>query len=92
MRNIATIAITLLICSSCTEDATINVLSVYPNKNNLLIDESFEGIISLESCRQKANQIISDTGYENADYECGFNCKKVVDEQGNFYICQETLK
>ena len=82
----------LLVLGGCGEERKFNVLSIYPDKENLLNDISFEDISSLESCRQIASKFISEEGYRNADYECGMSCKRINDATGKYYICKETLR
>ena len=84
--------LTMLVLGSCGEERKFNVLSIYPDKDNLLNDISLEDISSLESCRQIASQFISEAGYKNADYECGMSCKRANDSTGKYYICKETLR
>ena len=82
----------ILTLVSCGANEDSYVLSVYPNKNNLLNDITLEGFTSLEQCRVAANKMISFYKYENADYECGKNCRKVIDPQGDYFICQESFR
>jgi len=92
MKHLTIALLTLLFLFGCSEERKFNVLSIYPDKDNLLNDISFEEISSLESCRQIANKFILEAGYENADYECGMSCKRINDELGKYYICKETLR
>ena len=82
----------LLVLGGCGDERKFNVLSIYPDKKNLLNDISFEDISTLESCGQIASKFISEEGYRNADYECGMSCKRINDATGKYYICKETLR
>ena len=77
---------------SCGENSDNYVLRVYPDKTNLLNDISLEGYTSLENCRLAANKMIYENKFTNADYECGKNCRKVIDPQGDYFICQESSR
>ena len=90
IKVLSSIFILTLISCGANEDSY--VLSVYPDKNNLLNDISLEGFTSLEQCRVAANKMISFYKYENADYKCGKNCRKVIDPQGDYFICQESSR
>ena len=92
MKYLTITLLVMLVLGSCGEERKFNVLSIYPDKNNLLNDISLEDISSLESCRQIASQFISEAGYKNADYECGMSCKRANDSTGKYYICKETLR
>jgi len=92
MKNLLIVLFALLVLGCSEEERKFNVLSIYPDKDNLLNDISLEDISSLESCRQIANKFISEAGYKNADYECGMSCKRINDETGKYYICKETLR
>ena len=69
------------------------VLSVYPDKNNLSDSINFEEIKSLQICRTNAATIINQGNYDNADYECGINCKKSINSFGEItYFCKSTSR
>ena len=69
------------------------VLSVYPDKNNLADSIDFEGINSLEMCRRNADRFINQGNYDNADYECGINCKKTINSfNETTYYCKSTSR
>jgi len=61
MKHLTITLLTLLVLG-CSEERKFNVLSMYPDKDNLLNDISFEEISSLESCRQIANKFILEAG------------------------------
>jgi len=92
MKHLTIALLAMLILGCSEEEKKFNILSIYPDKDVLAIDISFEDISSLDSCRQIANKFISEAGYENADYECGMSCKRIVDDLGKYYICKETLR
>lgn len=83
-------SIILISCSDSQDGERIDgvVLSVYPDRNNLLDDETYEGLSSLEECREKANMIIIENDYKNSDYECGTGCTKKNDYGDTIYICK----
>ena len=85
-------SIILISCSDSQDGEPIDgvVLSVYPDRNNLLDDETYEGLSSLEECREKANMIIIENDYKNSDYECGTRCIKKNDYGDSIYICKST--
>tara|TARA_B100001540_G_C15167165_1_gene355939 strand:- start:95 stop:385 length:291 start_codon:yes stop_codon:yes gene_type:complete len=85
-------SIILISCSDSQDGEPIDgvVLSVYPDRNNLLDDETYEGLSSLEECREKANMIIIENDYKNSDYECGTQCIKKNDYGDSIYICKST--
>ena len=64
---------------------------VYPNASNLLVDRFIGQYSSLEDCRRAATRVIADSGWENADYECGLNCKR-DSSFGGLWICEDTLR
>jgi len=69
------------------------VLAVYPDKNNLTDSINFEGIKSLEMCRNNANTFINQGNYADADYECGVNCKKTINAfNETTYFCESTSR
>ena len=55
MRLIIVLGV-LFVLASCSDSdmEENNVLSVYPDKNNLFVDMTVEGIDDLEQCRLKA--------------------------------------
>ena len=85
-------SIILISCSDSQDGEPIDgvVLTVYPDRNNLLDDETYEGLSSLEECREKANMIIIENDYKNSDYECGTQCIKKNDYGDSIYICKST--
>tara|TARA_B100000214_G_scaffold339405_1_gene285186 strand:- start:6 stop:296 length:291 start_codon:yes stop_codon:yes gene_type:complete len=96
MRLIIVLGV-LFVLASCSDSdmEENNVLSVYPDKNNLFVDMTVEGIDDLEQCRLKAKEYIEAMGYENADYECGIKCVKIPDPGdglGDSFICEETKR
>ena len=64
---------------------------VYPNANDLLVDRFIGEYSSLEDCRRAATRTIADSGWENADYECGLNCTR-DSSLGGLWICEDTLR
>ena len=96
MRFIAVLGVLFVLASCSDMDTEENyVLSVYPDKNNLFVDMTVEGIDDLEQCRLKAKEYIEAMGYENADYECGTKCVKNPDPGdglGDSFICEETKR
>ena len=91
MKTLTTLLLTLLVLGGCSQEETINVLTIYPDKNTYLISKNYEGISSLKYCRKMAKQLIAERGYENAEYECGMNCSKRTD-LGGLYECKEDSK
>ena len=65
---------------------------VYPNADDLtnyvLAGKDFK---SLEDCRDACLRIISNAGYQNADYECGLNCKP-RSPGADVFVCKKTLR
>ena len=96
MRFIAVLGVLFVLASCSDSDTEENyVLSVYPDKNNLFVDMTVEGIDDLEQCRLKAKEYIEAMGYENADYECGTICvinPDPGDGLGDSFICEETKR
>ena len=96
MRFIAVLGVLFVLASCSDSDTEENyVLSVYPDKNNLFVDMTVEGIDDLEQCRLKAKEYIEAMGYENADYECGTKCvinPDPGDGLGDSFICEETKR
>ena len=84
------ILLILVFLASCSQDEDTFVLIVYPDKNNLDNHISVEVFDTLEQCRTSAENIISINKYENADYECGINCRKIYDS--SMYICKESIR
>ena len=64
---------------------------VYPSASNLMVDRFIGQYSSLEDCRRAATSIIANFGWENADYECGLNCKR-DSSIADFWICEDTLR
>jgi len=65
---------------------------VYPNANNLNKYISVGiGFKSLEDCRNACLKKIAISGYQNADYECGLNCKPSYPGADTF-ICKKTSR
>ena len=65
---------------------------VYPDANDLTKYISVGmGFKSLEDCRNSCLSKISDAGYQDADYECGLNCKPSYPGADTF-ICKETSR
>ena len=46
---------------------------------------------SLEDCRDACLRKISNAGYQNADYECGLNCKP-LSPGADVFVCKKTLR
>ena len=63
---------------------------VYPSASNLMVDRFIGHYSSLEECRRAATGIIADSGWENADYECGLNCE--LDGRYSLWVCEDTLR
>ena len=65
---------------------------VYPNANNLTkyISAGMD-FKSLEDCRNACLKKIAISGYQNADYECGLNCKPSYPGADTF-ICKKTSR
>ena len=59
---------------------------VYPDKSNMLNDHFVGTFTTLDSCRERARTEISESGWTNADYECGLNCRF----NGTLNVCKET--
>lgn len=62
---------------------------VYPNKNNLSnFISAGNGFSSFEKCQAACISIIRSNNWQNADYECGLNCKF----KDGMNICEKTVK
>ena len=65
---------------------------VYPNANNLTkYISAGMGFKSLEDCRNACLKKIAISGYQNADYESGLNCKPSYPGADTF-ICKKTSR
>lgn len=65
---------------------------VYPDKGNLSkyisVGKDFK---SLSDCRAACVNKINSSGYKNADYECGLNCKPMDKNNPNsVMVCKKT--
>ena len=74
MTKLLLIGLLILYGTGCSEEREVWKGHVYPDRYNLSNDELIGDFDSLVSCRKRANQVIRDRGYTNADYECGLNC------------------
>jgi hypothetical protein len=61
---------------------------VYPSRDNLLNHREIGTYSSLEQCRSAALAVITNAKWENADYECGLNCKLSETDSG-LNICDK---
>ena len=61
---------------------------VYPDKSNMLNDHFVGTLTTLDSCRERARTKISESGWTNADYECGLNCRL----NDTLHVCKETTR
>jgi len=59
---------------------------VYPDASNLLNSKYIGSFSSLEDCRASCLDTIRSNNYQNADYECGLNCKV----KDGINICEKT--
>jgi len=65
---------------------------VYPDKSNLTkfvsVGKDFK---SLSDCRAACVNKIKSSNYQNADYECGLNCKPMnPNDPNSVMICKKT--
>ena len=49
--------------------------AVYPDRRNLLVHEWLPPNTSLDACREASLRYIALREWEDADYECGLNCR-----------------
>ncbi len=64
---------------------------VYPDADNLLVDETIRGFKTFELCQQAAiSRIRSMPSPDNASYECGYRCEYRPDWDVN--VCKETRR
>jgi hypothetical protein len=81
----------LMLLTGCEQSPDQWDAFVYPNANDLTINETIRGFKTFELCQRAAidrmNAIQKPTG---GDYECGFKCKPFGSYGGN--ICKETRK
>lgn len=65
---------------------------IYPNANDLTVNETIRGFKTFELCQEAAvNQLRSMPDSDAGDYECGYRCKP-VGEFGDLNVCKETRK
>ena len=50
--------------------------TVYPDRNNKNRDEFVAVSRTLDECRAKNSFRIMDAGWDNADHDCGLNCRR----------------
>ena len=63
----------VLALAACSADVWTGF--VYPDRTNLLVDIPIGGYPSLLECRDAALDLIEARRWDNADYECGLNCR-----------------
>ena len=66
---------------------------VYPDRDDKRSDELVGTYRTLAACRLASLKMIQEKRWQNADYECGLNCRR--EDSGlfrNINICKETLR
>ena len=64
---------------------------VYPNANDLTVNETIRGFKTFELCQQAAiNRLRQSKKSDVGDYECGYKCEPYGSYGGN--LCEETRK
>ena len=66
-------ALAAVLWSACTAEEWTGF--VYPDRNELRVHEEIGRHRTLADCRDAARRHIASSGYTDADYECGLNCR-----------------
>ncbi len=90
MKNLFTIALVAVALSGCDQRPDQWDAFIYPNANDLTINETIRGFKTFELCQQAAiDQLRSLPNPDGGDYECGYKCER-HGTYGN--LCAETRK
>jgi hypothetical protein len=85
------LSLTFVSLSGCDDRPDQWDAFVYPDANNLAVNETIRGFKSFELCQQAAiDRLRSTPNPDEGDYECGYKCEPHGKYGGN--ICLETRK
>ena len=87
MKKILTILFLSLFLNSCGQNEVWTGY-VYPDINNLANYKYVGSFDSLEACRSQCRYAIDVNNFQNADYECGLNCKN----KDGMNVCEKTSR
>ncbi len=80
-----------LLLSGCDQRPDQWDAFIYPNANDLTVNETIRGFKTFELCQQAAiDQLRSLPNPDGGDYECGYKCVSHGQYGGN--LCAETRK
>ena len=80
----------VLALNACSSD-DVWTGNVYPDQINLSVDIPIGKYPSLLECREASLALIEARGWDNADYECGLNCRP-FEEGIEALVCEDTLR
>ena len=87
------VLLSLFFLACGTPNADTWTPTVYPDQNDLTVSQTLRATQSLQECRNLANATLALEDWENGDYECGLNCRKMFPElEDSVLICKETLR
>ena len=86
------ISLSLLVLAGCDNRPKQWDAFVYPDRNNLAVQEKIAGFKSFKLCQQAAiNRLRTLPDPDGGDYECGYMCGPSPDFPG-LNLCKETRK